>query len=136
VCVFACLCPCVLQTYGVAFAQAIASGGEEGEALAQATAIAFCQGGGTATAFARAYSVALSKDKNGCNVLTQARTIAVAKCSGGVFTSFTEATVESRVLGLCGIRKEFGKEFGQFPSFGQLPSFGQRPSFGGIDFRG
>jgi hypothetical protein len=92
------------------FAQAIASGtgSDEYEALAQATAIAFCQGGGTTTAFARAYSVALTNDKNGCTVLTRARAIAVAQCSGGVFRSYTEATVESQVLGLCGILERFG----------------------------
>lgn len=97
-----------LQTYGVAFSEAIAAGGDESDALAEATAIAFCSGGGTATAFARAYSVALSRNKNGCLVLTKARAIAVARCSGGVFTGYAEASVESRVLGLCGIPQRFG----------------------------
>jgi hypothetical protein len=51
--------------YGVAFAEAIAAGGEEGSALAEATALAFCKGGSSATAFAKAYSVALERNKNG-----------------------------------------------------------------------
>jgi hypothetical protein len=94
-----------VQTYGVAFAEAIASGGADGEALAQATAIAFCEGGGTATAFARAFSIAISRNRQGCVVLTQARAVAIARCSGGVFSSFAEASAESRVLGSCGIRE-------------------------------
>lgn len=81
-------------------------GGEDGEALAQATAIAFCQGGGTATAFAQAFSVAISRNANGCTVLTRARAIAIARCSGGVFSSFAEASVESRVLGGCANTRE------------------------------
>lgn len=49
----------------MAFAEAIAAGGEEGSALAEATALAFCKGGSSATAFAKAYSVALERNKNG-----------------------------------------------------------------------
>jgi hypothetical protein len=96
------------QTYGIAFAEAIASGGEQGEALAQATAIAFCQGGSTATAFAEAYSVALSRNSQGCLVLTRARAIAVAQCNGaGQFSAFAEATVTSQVLGQCRLRQRW-----------------------------
>lgn len=90
------------QTYGAAFAEAIAGGGEDGEALAQATAIAFCQGGGTVKAFARAFNVAISRDEQGCVVLTKARALASAQCRGGVASSFAEASFESRTLGLCG----------------------------------
>jgi hypothetical protein len=92
------------QTYGAAFAEAIAAGGEDGEALAQATAIAFCQGGGSATAFARAFNVAISRNEQGCVVLTKARALASAQCRNGVASSFAEASVESRTLGLCGLQ--------------------------------
>lgn len=98
----------------MAFAQAIASGGEDSEALAAATAIAFCKGGGTATAFAKAYSEALSINQNGCLVLTKAKALAVAQCKGGVFRSYTEASVEKKVIGLCGILEQFGIDFDSF----------------------
>jgi hypothetical protein len=91
------------QVFGVAFAEAAAAGGDQSQALAYATALAFCQGGGTATAFASAYSAALSRNRQGCVVLTQARALAVAQCSGGQFTAFAEASAESQVLGLCGL---------------------------------
>lgn len=55
----------LVQVYGVAFAKAIAAGGEEKAALAEATALAFCKGGSSATAFAKAYSVALERNRNG-----------------------------------------------------------------------
>jgi hypothetical protein len=104
------------QAYGVAFAEAAASGGEDQEALAQATAAAFCEGGGTATAFASAYSVALSRNKQGCLVLTQARALAVAQCGGGQFTAYAEASAESQVLGLCGLLSGAGNSVnGGFP---------------------
>jgi len=76
--------------------------------------MAFCSGGGTATAFAKAYSAALSVNKKGCLVLTEARALAVARCKGGVFTASAEASVERKVLGLCGILEEFGISFDQF----------------------
>jgi hypothetical protein len=49
----------------VAFAEAIAAGGDEESALAEATALAFCKGGSSATAFAKAYNVALGRNRNG-----------------------------------------------------------------------
>lgn len=98
----------IVQVYGVAFASAISAGGEEADALASATAVAFCKGGSTALAFAKAYSAILSTDKNGCTVLTEARALAVAQCSGGVFRSYSEASVTQTVLGLCGIAERFG----------------------------
>jgi hypothetical protein len=104
------------EVFGVAFAQAAAAGGDQGEALAQATALAFCEGGGSATAFASAYSVALSRNRQGCLVLTRARAIAVAQCRGGQFTAFAEASAESQVLGLCGLGIRL-LEFPDFPQF-------------------
>lgn len=104
----------LLQAYGVAFASAIASGGDEADALSEATAIAFCSGGSTATAFARAFSVALSRDSNGCLVLTKAKALAVVRCSGGTFRAYAEASVEKQVLGLCGTLEQFGISLDRF----------------------
>lgn len=98
----------VLQAYGVAFAEAVASGGEESDALAEATAIAFCTGGSTATAFAKAFDVALERDKNGCLVLTKVKALAVARCNNGYVRTYAEASVERKVLGFCGILEQFG----------------------------
>lgn len=92
----------------MAFAEAVASGGDDADALAEATAIAFCKGGSTATAFAKAYSEALSINKNGCLVLTKAKAIAVAQCKGGVFRAYAEASTEKKVLGICGILTQLG----------------------------
>jgi hypothetical protein len=95
--------------YGVAFAQAVTAGGDESDALAEATAIAICQGGTTATAFARAYSVALTRNRQGCLVLQAATATAVARCSNGVVAAFAQVTVETQVLGVC--RREFPSIF-------------------------
>lgn len=110
-------CPAIPQAYGVAFAQAIAAGGDESTALAEATAIAFCQGGSTATAFAKAYAVALDRERNGCLVLTQVRALAVAKCQNGFVRTYADASVERKVLGFCGVLEQFGifdNSFGNF----------------------
>lgn len=130
-CCYRCCCcwPCPaapLQVYGVAFAQAIASGGEQSDALAEATAIAICKGGSTATAFARAYSVALSRNREGCLVLQKATAMAVARCSKGVATAFARATVETQVLGFC--RREYPSIFDNFfRGFGiDIDVFGKR----------
>jgi hypothetical protein len=96
-----------LQAYGVAFASAIASGGDEEDALAQATAIAFCKGGSTATAFAKAYSAALEINKKGCLVLTKVKAFAFAQCKNGYVRAYAEASVEKKVLGFCGLFDQF-----------------------------
>jgi hypothetical protein len=120
------LLSCPAQVYGVTFAQAIASGGDESDALAEATAIAICKGGSTATAFARAYSVAISRNKQGCLVLQKATATAVARCNNGVVTAFAQATVETQVLGFC--RREFPSIFDNFfRGFGiDFDAFGKR----------
>lgn len=97
----------VMQTYGVAFAKAIASGGPEGQALAKATAIAFCEGGSMASAFAEAWSEALSRDKNGCLVLTKARAIAIARCTAAGAFSEAKTKITKKVLGQCKLRKRW-----------------------------
>lgn len=101
-----CCVPC-LQAYGVAFASAIASGGDESDALAQATAIAFCKGGSTATAFAKAYSAALEINKDGCLTLTKVKAFAFAQCKNGYVRTYAEASVERKVLGICGLFDQF-----------------------------
>lgn len=100
-------CVRCLQAYGVAFASAIASGGDESDALAQATAIAFCKGGSTATAFAKAYSAALEIDKKGCLTLTKVKAFAFAQCKNGYVRTYAEASVEKKVLGFCGLFDQF-----------------------------
>lgn len=98
-----------MQAYGIAFAEAVACGGEESDALAEATAIAFCEQGGTATAFARAFSVALLRNRtaSGCPVLTQQST---CDCRRPLqrWCLYRVRSVESQVLGLCGLLQRFG----------------------------
>lgn len=101
---FAAMC---LQTYGVAFAKAIASGGPEGQALAKATAIAFCEGGSMASAFAEAWTEALSRDKKGCLVLTTARAIATARCTAAGAFSEAKTTITKKILGQCKLRQRW-----------------------------
>jgi hypothetical protein len=90
-------------TFGQAMAKAMAT--SEGQAaVAEATASVFCGPGTYATAWAEAMSVALSRDSRGCLVLNKAKAIAVARCNGGVFSAEAKAEATSRVLGFCGLR--------------------------------
>jgi hypothetical protein len=89
--------------YGKALATAIAGGGDGQQAVAEATAEVFCSGSNSyASAWSSAFAIALNQDQNGCLVLSKARALASASCGGGAFNSFADSEATSKVLGFCG----------------------------------
>jgi hypothetical protein len=113
-------------TYGEAIAKAVASGGDGQAAVAEATAEVFCAGDSMASAWSSAFAVALNRDQNGCLVLSQARAIATASCGGGAFNSFADSDAKSTVLGFCGLFPD-----GAAPEFSFSGSNGGSNSWGG-----